>query len=82
MAWVRSQDKKSVQHSHRIRLQEVFQMPDCQLLADLTLSPTQEYTVIGTFSTKKRALEELNRIYDWIALQNARGVYQVSQEDK
>ena len=38
--------------------------------------------LLGTFPTKERAMEELKRIRDWIALQNGQGVYQVSQEDK
>ena len=34
---------------------------------------------IGTFPTPERALEELDRIHDWIALSNGVGVYQVSK---
>ena len=33
-------------------------MPDCQLLADLAFSPTQEYSVIGMYSTIKDALAD------------------------
>lgn len=81
MAWIRSQDKEYLINVQGIAIEGP---PSCTDFTDFKLimwSPGDYYPA-GTFPTQKAALEELNRIHNWIALQNAQGVYQVSQEDK
>lgn len=79
MAWIRSQDKKSIINSYSFRLQECHHMDTCQLLADLALSPTQEYSVTGTFPSKVAAMNELDRIHQWIR-EGGEGVFQVGED--
>ena len=81
MAWIRSQDKNYLMDGKEIF---VFKTKDehHDVRAIATDWAENFGVVLGTFSTIERALDELNRIHDWITLQNAQGVYQVSQEDK
>ena len=86
MAWIRSQDKSELLGISSIWVERVSRIGvDSSKIKEHRLqaeTPHDTGWSLGTFSTKEAALEELNRIHYWIALQNAQGVYQVSQEDK
>ena len=86
MLWVRSQDKEALLGVSSVWVEVVnrFGVGSSKVM-EYRLQAKRSHETgwsLGVFSTKARALEELNRIHDWIALQNARGVYQVSQEDQ
>ena len=86
MAWIRSQDKEALLGITSVWVERVSRIGiDSSKVKEHRLQVETAHDTgwtIGTFSTKERALEELNRINDWIALQNTKGVYQVHQEDK
>ena len=71
MCWIRSQDETKLIDAKEFRISAN------KLILWASSYDGIEIT-IGTFP-KAAALEELNRIHDWIALQNAAGVYQVSK---
>ena len=75
MVWIRSQGKQKLIHVKEFWLAETV------LYATGHGGSEDDGMIIGSFPTQEAALEELDRIQDWISLQNAVGVYQVSQAE-
>ena len=82
MCWtIRSQDHETLLNAQVLWIEPVIgkKLGDSNQWAIQTKVNIDINFPVGTFPTPEKALEELNRIHDWIALSNGVGVYQVGQ---
>jgi hypothetical protein len=76
MAWIRSQNGKILLNASMIYVGEPFKS-GCELSACIGSDWDKPARLVGRFSTQKQAMEELDRIIDWIR-SGEEGVYQIT----
>lgn len=76
MAWIRSQNGKMLLDASMLYVGEPFK-GGCELSACIGSDWNKDARLMGRFPTQNQAMEELDRIIDWLRGEEG-GVYQIT----